>query len=414
MRRRYSCLLGLSIVLAACGDTTMNLSVKPVTKASSQQISAYEKAYQEGKTHLVAGRSGLAILAFARALALDPSSVAALNAMGTAYDFLGRYDIARTYYEKALKLDPNSADSLNNMAVSLRLAGKQEARDYFAAAEHVDPANATIRANLSKVEAEDAKSAGEPVLGSAGLPARSGEAVEYQDAHRPRLERTSGSEYQLFIPASVGANEAPARELAVAPPQKRQLPLELAALVSSSASRELSTPSPALPLVRVEVASLAPPPSARAAPMPSVRETAAPTPSVPKTAAPAPAAGPHTMKLAAAPAGVAEPAHAEPRHAPRIVVANGTGRPHLAIRMRAFLAANGTKVTKASNAHSFNHAATVVFYREGFHAEATRLARMLRVAIRRQRDRAMKDDIRIVLGRDLSAFDRHLGEKHHD
>src|SRR5258708_22646644 len=85
---------------------------------ASAAISPFDNAYRAGKVHLAADRVGLALVMFQQALAIDPLSVAALNALGAAYDKLHRRDLAARYYAKALAIEPDSADTLNNMPIS--------------------------------------------------------------------------------------------------------------------------------------------------------------------------------------------------------------------------------------------------------------------------------------------------------
>src|SRR5262249_15716449 len=146
------CLLGASLALSACASLDKFFSVDSPTTARqvTAQSPAFDTAYQEGKAHRGGVRDGLAIVAFSRALALKPASVAALNALGTAYDGLGRYDIAQTYYRRALALEPEDVATANNLAVSLHLAGQPEAREMLERAQQLAPGNRTIRDNLAR------------------------------------------------------------------------------------------------------------------------------------------------------------------------------------------------------------------------------------------------------------------------
>jgi tetratricopeptide (TPR) repeat protein len=179
--------LAVTLLLAACGGTMPE--IRPLAMAQSLEMSPYAEAYQSGKAHLMADRVGLAIVMFEKALAFDPLSVAALNAIGTAYDELHRPEVAKAYYVKALAIEPNSADTLNNMAVSAAMAGDEAAaHDLFARAAQLAPANSTISDNIQVAGMT-------PQDDLASLPDA--------DANRPRLERTGLSEITLTIPATV-------------------------------------------------------------------------------------------------------------------------------------------------------------------------------------------------------------------
>jgi tetratricopeptide (TPR) repeat protein len=162
--------------------------IRQLPPQTTAEVSPFDNAYRAGKIHLAADRVGLALVMFQQALAIDPLSVAALNALGAAYDELHRRDLAARYYAKALAIEPNSAETLNNMAISAAMAGEQEkARTLIGRALALDPANDVIRQNAGMVRATR-----EPILpGDA--------AVE----NRPSLERTGLFEITLTIPPSI-------------------------------------------------------------------------------------------------------------------------------------------------------------------------------------------------------------------
>ena len=144
---RLALLCSTSLLVAACGMTMP--TVRPLPMASSEKMTPFDVAYDTGKRHLLADRAGLAVVMFERALAIDPDSVAALNAVGSAYDALHRPDVAKRYYVKALAIEPESADTLNNMAISAAMTGDDEtAAKLFDRAAGLDPTNPAIRDNM--------------------------------------------------------------------------------------------------------------------------------------------------------------------------------------------------------------------------------------------------------------------------
>jgi tetratricopeptide (TPR) repeat protein len=151
---------------------------------------------------------------FEKALAIDPKSVAALNAVGAAYDELHFPQIAARYYARALALEPNSADTLNNMALSARIAGKpEEARLLFERALAADAANRTIQANLGAIDA--------PVQ-AAAVPSE-----ETASSDAPVIEQVGQNAFTLVIPSQ----PASSRRISV-----ESLPAPAAAPIHAEAS----------------------------------------------------------------------------------------------------------------------------------------------------------------------------------
>ncbi len=179
-------LFAMAMSISACAGSMPE--IRPLPPQATAEISPFDDAYRAGKIHLRADRVGLALVMFQRALAIDPLSVAALNAVGAAYDKLHRRDLAAQSYAKALAIEPNSADTLNNMAISAAMAGEQEkARTLIGRALTLDPANDAIRQNAAMVSGP----------GNAILP------VDISDENRPSLERTGLSEITLRIPPRI-------------------------------------------------------------------------------------------------------------------------------------------------------------------------------------------------------------------
>ena len=69
----------------------------------------------KGDIHLAKIKYNLAILAYQKALELDPQNLHILNNLGNAYSGQGKYDLAISSYQKALKLDPQNVYALNNL-----------------------------------------------------------------------------------------------------------------------------------------------------------------------------------------------------------------------------------------------------------------------------------------------------------
>ena len=77
---------------------------------------------EEGRIDLDIGKPQQALVAFGRALALDPASAAAHNNRGVALLALGQREAARTDFERALRIDPCQFDARLNL-LRLGVAG---------------------------------------------------------------------------------------------------------------------------------------------------------------------------------------------------------------------------------------------------------------------------------------------------
>jgi tetratricopeptide (TPR) repeat protein len=218
MRPRLALVAG-TLSLAACASH--GIDVRAVQRGvDPAALPAFTQAYEGGKAQLKSNHVGLALVLFEKALAIDPNSVAALNAVGAAYDELHFPQLAARYYARALALEPNSADTLNNMALSARIAGKpDEARILFERALAADAANHAIQANMNAIDA--------PVQTAAAAPSE-----EDSPADAPVVERVGQNAFKLVLPSQTLA-QAP--EVSVEP-----LPAPAALALAELSPREKS------------------------------------------------------------------------------------------------------------------------------------------------------------------------------
>lgn len=180
---RLALCFGTAIALVACGAT--GVDVRPVGAAVT--MTPFERAYQDGKLQLNAGRAGMALIAFQKAVALQPTSVAALNGLGAAYDDLHRYDVAQSFYKQALTIEPQNADTLNNLGVSQMMAGERdEAYATLANAASINPKEPVISANLAMVKAPHAD--------------QQVASTDAADNTRLHVQRIGERSYELHIP----------------------------------------------------------------------------------------------------------------------------------------------------------------------------------------------------------------------
>ena len=94
------------------------------------------------------GRYKEAIAVYDAAISSDPNNAVAHNVRGNAMTRLGRYDEALASYSRAVQLDPGDAVARSNLASSLRSLGRYA--DSLIAADkavELDPDNSTLHAN---------------------------------------------------------------------------------------------------------------------------------------------------------------------------------------------------------------------------------------------------------------------------
>lgn len=222
-----------SVLMASCSQNWSNSS-------PSASLDDRTNPYAAGKARMAAGQYGLAVQSFRKALAIEPGSVKALNALAATYDLLGRFDLAERYYRQALSVDPNSIQSINNLGYSYYLRGEYgEARKLFERAAGIDAANPVVAANLKSLEAAQMKQQ----LAEAAK--REREARESKVENAPRtawIERTD-SKIQTLVTKSDPDSSQEARivhtpkpliEIATKSPPKADTPKQAPAPVMTA------------------------------------------------------------------------------------------------------------------------------------------------------------------------------------
>ncbi len=124
--------IALSLPLGACssifGSHTAARSTQQLQPAENAAPKLALGSTDEGRAHLGAGRVGLAIEAFQRALSSGEPVAPALNGMGVAYARLGRSDAAKRFFEQASAMEPANekfAANLVNLMRSPAFAARQ-------------------------------------------------------------------------------------------------------------------------------------------------------------------------------------------------------------------------------------------------------------------------------------------------
>lgn len=376
--------LGLTLLLGACGtqfDGTRPAFGYSGLAGGESSLSTYERA----KADFAAARYGLAVKRFQMAMAEDPESVEAANGLAAAYDKVGRYDLSERFYRRALAMDPDSVQTLNNLGYSMLLQGRNDlALAFFRDAARIDPDNDVIAANAELAVAARMKTRQQPDLASAEPAPVPAEVA----AVASRIERMTASEVLLRTR-----------------PRPEPMPQPVAAAVRAPVQPPVV---PAVPLIPIE-----------AKPLPEL-----PAP-IPAAYAPEPAAVAPSVRVAKAvtgedavvAAGPAEGGDLVADFTGSVLVANGTGRRHMAARLRGYLAQIGLDTVRIANADHFAYADTTITYRTGHRMLAEALSASLPIAPHLRQDDGQSVDVRLLLGGDLLEFDRALLEternRHH-
>ncbi|MBI5023766.1 MAG: tetratricopeptide repeat protein [Candidatus Omnitrophica bacterium] len=106
-----------------------------------------------GNLYIDVGDAGMALLAYRRALEIDPRNSGALYNLGNLYKEQGRFKEALGFYQKALDVDPRMADAWLNMGVIYGRQGeKDREKSFYQKALRVDPRNGRAYFNLAFLE----------------------------------------------------------------------------------------------------------------------------------------------------------------------------------------------------------------------------------------------------------------------
>lgn len=145
--------LTASLLLAACAQTQprQELNILPLQEVRHSYGQA-KAQYGLGRYYHGQLRYERAIEAYRRALALDPTMLDAMNALGAAYAERGDFSLAREQFEAALKLQPDSVYTYNNLGFVNYLAGDYpEAVAAYKQALRLDGRHEKARHNLMLV-----------------------------------------------------------------------------------------------------------------------------------------------------------------------------------------------------------------------------------------------------------------------
>ena len=113
------------------------------------QLGGYIK---RGDIYLGQNKYNLAILAYKKALELDPQNLHAPNNLGDVYLGQGKYDLAVSAYKGMLKLDPQNVYALNNLGALYYIQEKYNlAISMYKKALELNPRNVYALKGLERI-----------------------------------------------------------------------------------------------------------------------------------------------------------------------------------------------------------------------------------------------------------------------
>ena len=336
-----------SLALAGC---TLDSLYEKTPDTGGAVAPKAEGLFGIGKKHLEEGRYGLALESFKAALSKAPGSIRTLNAIGVTYDKLGRTDIAEGYYRRALAIDPESVQTINNLGYSLLLQGRAKEALLFLA----QAAKADDREGQSVIAARNYQMA----LKAAG------------DMSSAKIESASLSGY----------SETPAAHVCTVAPvwleksgERVYTLITEPSAAASAAMYQLSTASD----VRDGIGQGTTPDCAAAVraafgvvPRLNAGDLQEKTKEKPRFKAPVLSDSVVSADRRGQAGSEVSGQTADANDQLTIDVSNGAGRDKLAARIRQFYESKGLHVDYITNAASFDHGTTVIFYREGYEKKA--------------------------------------------
>jgi hypothetical protein len=96
-----------------------------------------------------------------------------------------------------------------------------------------------------------------------------------------------------------------------------------------------------------------------------------------------------------------------------IIVANGNGVNGAAGRLRAYLKSKGFKVAKITNANSFDHASTKIFYCNGGKKDVYKLLEQIPFVLDQRSIielKSLKNRFKIIIGKDQIKYDKTISK----
>lgn len=247
-------LLGtMALALGACSSVTNHARFTPRVIGVEQQAEGLSQTNQ-GRVHLYANRTGLAIEAFRNALANGEAPAPAYNGLGVAYARLGRPDLAESYFSRAVASDPANLHFAENFAKLMR----SPAYLAMASVRTASPNSALADSALA-----NSQSAGSVQSANAATTAKPAP-----------MERISRGEVRIVTNAASAANRAPAARLATTATPPRQSAIARVSRGEVRITAAAAAPAPSPYPVRVQFSSARKPaPATARAPEPTRSRT---------------------------------------------------------------------------------------------------------------------------------------------
>lgn len=308
---------------------------------------------------------------------IEPSPLVIRSAMsadasyraGRWYHASLRYDAAAAAYREALRLEPRHSAARNGLGIVLSTLGRHEeaVQEFQTAVAHA-PHQAHLRNNLGYAHY---------LRGALSSALSEFESAKRLDPSNRKVDDNLRLvRMRLALPAE--------------PPQ------------SGDAASSAPTPPVTLNKTGSRIVLIAPNVYEMREPLPARPLEAAAGAARSPAAPPPPAAMPVAHYRAARAISVGAPGPAAGRTRARLEISNGNGLNGFARRVSAALSRLGWAGGRLTNQLPFRQAATEIHYREGYAAEASRLAATLKpgVLVIRDDTLAAQVDMRLVLGRD--------------
>ncbi|MBI5606321.1 MAG: tetratricopeptide repeat protein [Deltaproteobacteria bacterium] len=361
------------------GSAVLNSTV--AEKDMNQFISQFRPNYGNPDSHYLLGcyyqergKHPEAITEFKKTLILNPQYVKAYNGIGVSYDLSGDFLKASAFYQEALKLNPNLDYVYNNMGYSFLLQGRpDEAVSAFQKAIALNDRNERYHSNLALAYAEK----GDHDLAFAEFAQAGGKAQGHY--HLANFLYGKGSfekareHYRVAIRLDPSLQDAKIR-------------LE----ATESLSRiTLSVSSP----------QSAPPPLQLALPGPDAKNDL----EIPPGKAVHPLEEKYFNESTNTGQAFRENDWTPAQPVP-IEVSNGNGISRMAKAVGAFLKEKNFKIARLTNADTFDHTGSRVYYRQGYLETARKIERKIPIVLKMEEIKKLdRPDlkVKILIGKDM-------------
>lgn len=397
----------IAIGLSGCAASPENKlawETKPVLNVRHGMADAVA-FYQIGRTRQAQGHLAGAEAAYEKALAIDPESIDAMNALGALYGERGELERAAAIYKRVAELSPRRAYLHNNIGYALHLQGRHvEAIDALRQAVAIDPGYERAWVNLKNVARK---------AGMVDVAALAEQHVLVQPGGSPTV-LAKAEQGEGAVALSADANPEVKLQLTQLFNGEGRIPAALTdAVVLTAAKTEDETnvflasrkPGSAVskhqPIQMTEMERVV---------QGSSGDRGGNPPMVKEAVAAVSYQGP-AMLIKASTHG-AVPLAIVPSPKVRIEVSNGNGVNGFASRVRALLKGDGFGVSRMTNFTQFTVRRTVIEYRGGFVDAAMSLKNRLgsQVLLREAKQDRPGTDVRLILGTDRLLKNRVLSE----